>query len=284
MQRIDIRKELREAPDLPALPDSVARLARELKTPDVDLEHLAQEISLDQAIAAKILRLVNSSFYGMPGCIGNLKQAVVVLGLETVQNVVLSVSILEAFRSTPCLNGFSTGDFWKHTIGTGLICQILARRRGLPNSSDTFVAGLLHDIGKLLLLKISPAGLDRVVQTVRQEAVFFREAERRHLTAGHAALGGWLAQRWHLPSSLTQAILLHHDPLRTKHPLPRLVHIANSLCIAFGVGSGGCDLVPPIDPSVWEEFGARQPALGSLLGQIDQSLQAVSSTADFLLQ
>ncbi len=284
MKKVDIKQLLSQADNLPALPHTVAKLLEELNDPNVDLGKISREIALDQSISAKILRLVNSSFYGMPGRIGDLRQAVVVLGLETVKNVILSVSIVKAFASIKSSDApFTLEFFWHHTVGTGLITQILARRQGLIEKNDAFVAGLLHDIGKLLLLWVSPEDFARILEAVHNEDLFFWEAEEKYVIGNHAVIGGWLAEKWRLPEHITQAILFHHSPEKADHPFAGLVHVADSLCIAFGIGAGGTSLVPPISEEVWTSLKIDEQDLPELFEEISASLESVSRTASILL-
>ncbi len=279
MGKINVLKRLTGAPDLPALPANVERLLQELRNPDVDLEKLSREIALDQSVTVKILRIVNSSFYGMPGRIASLRNAVVLLGVQTVQNIVLSISLVDSFRSTIFKDvGLSPEEFWKHTVGTGLICQVLAQRQRISDASDAFVAGLLHDIGKLLLIQVMPSEYSQVISAVRNENLFFDEAEKRYLSADHAAVGGWLLKRWRLPSVLIESTLFHHHPMQAKHPFARIVHVADSLCTAFAVDSGMSDLVQEIDPEIWKWLHLSEGGVDELLQDLDNALQNLEQT------
>ncbi len=285
MEKIDLSEAISKAKELPALPQTVARLLKELRNPDVDLDELSREIALDQAITAKILRLVNSSFYGMPGQIGNLSQAVVILGTETIQNVILSIAIIKAFKLPDIeAEGFSLEDFWRHTIATGLITQTIARMLELPNRQDAFVAGLLHDIGKLLLLQVSPEGFCRVVELVREKGLFFQEAERLVLTADHTSLGAWLAKKWHFPVHLQEVLFYHHRPGKAKHMLVRAVRFGDSLALAMGIGHGGSILVPPVGERVWKELGFDKSGLAPLLDELGGIFKDVRETARIFLE
>ncbi len=279
MSRLNVLEAVNQASDLPALPANMAKLLDALRDPNARIDEILSNIAMDQAITAKILRLVNSSFYGMSGRITSLKQAVVLLGLQTVENVIISMSLANAFR-LPDLGDvdFSINDFWEHTVGTGLICHTLAKHQRLVDSADAFVAGLLHDIGKLLLLHVAPEEFAKVLQTIRDQNLFSCEAESRLLSANHAVAGAWLAKRWRLPDVLVESILFHHTPLEAQHPFAGIIHVADSLCTAFGVGSSGCDLVAGIEPEVWQNLNISTRGLDGLLKEIDQALQDVSNT------
>ncbi|NDY41811.1 HDOD domain-containing protein [Dissulfurirhabdus thermomarina] len=281
MERIDVRERLQKAPDLPALPQTVSRLLEALRDPDVRVEALSEEIAFDQALAARILRLVNSSFYGLPNRVADLRQAVVVLGLQTVQNVVLSISLADAFRGIASRD-FPPEPFWVHTIAAGLVSQRLAARAALPEANDAFVAGLLHDIGKLLLLRLFPEGFAGVLQAARAEDRFIREVEKRAFTVGHAGLGGWLAAEWRLPEGIVHGIRYHHAPGKSEHPFAAVVHVADALVRAFGVGSGGTDLVPPIDAGAWRRLGLDGVDLDDLVAELHWCLAGVGETAAVL--
>ena len=281
MSRLNVLKAVDQAPDLPALPANMARLLDLIRNPDTRMDEIINNIAMDQSITAKILRLVNSSFYGMAGKVSSLRQAVVLLGLQTVENVILSMSLSKAFR-IPGLGaaGFSLDAFWEHTVGCGLICHAISRRQRIGDRSEAFVAGLLHDIGKLLIPHVAPEEFASVLQAARDEDLFSWEAESRFLSADHAIAGAWLAKRWRLPDILVEAIFFHHRPREVERPLAGIVHVADSLCTAFGVGSSGCDLVPSIDPRVWEGLGLSRSGMDGLLMDVKEVLQGVSQTVD----
>lgn len=285
MEKIDLYQAIAKAKELPVLPQTIAQLLHELQNPDLDIEELSRDIALDQAITAKILRLVNSSFYGMPGQIGNLNQAVVILGLDTIKNVVLTIAMVKAFKLHDLKEeGFVLEDFWRHTIATGLITQALSKFSDAPKKQDAFVAGLLHDIGKLLLLQAAPEGFKRAFNLVKKDELFFWEAERKVLSADHTELGAWLGKKWHFPVHLQEVMYFHHRPEKSQNKLVHSVHIADALAIALGIGSSGCTFVPKISRKAWDNLGLSSVALRELLGEMEGIFEEVGQTAKILLE
>ncbi|NIQ37906.1 MAG: HDOD domain-containing protein [Proteobacteria bacterium] len=176
----------------------------------MSISALSKVIENDQAIVTKILQLVNSSFYPFRSKIESIPRAVVVLGLNTIRNAVLSVSLMEAFRSKDDLEQFDIEEFWHHSIAIAATSKHLAEKTRLEIPDDCFVAGLLHDIGKVILAQYFKGQFTRILELIRTEHVTFYEAEQRLLPVNHAEIGGYLAGKWDLPDSLVHAIKYHH--------------------------------------------------------------------------
>ena len=245
---------------LPTLPAVITQLIGIIDNPKTSARNVAQLISTDQALTAKILKLANSAFYGFPREIATVNHAVVVLGFETVKNLALSVSVLERFSGHGESSGFDRQKFWEHSIGCGVAAKLLAAKFRYRVSGEVFAAGILHDIGKLVLSQYFPADFGEVLDLAESQGTYIGKAEEQVLGVTHAEVGGWLAERWNLPDQLEESISNHHTPgrLGRRSELTSLIHLADFLCRREQIGDGGGDKLPPLDPAALRAFGIHE--------------------------
>jgi len=188
---------------LPTLPTVVAKMIELVDNPKTSAASLGKLISSDQALTAKILKLANSAYYGFPREISTVNLAIVVLGFNTVKDMGLSVSILEAFSENSDNTLFDLAKFWEHSIGCGVAARMLAKRFNYRISGEAFVAGLLHDVGKVILNQYLSHDFRRIIELVRQRECFLVEAEKEILDVTHPMVGTWLAEKWNMPSHIS---------------------------------------------------------------------------------
>jgi len=254
---------------LPTLPTVITELISLIDNPKTSARNVSQLISTDQALTAKILKLANSAFYGFPREIATVQHAVVVLGFETVKNLGLSVSVLERFSGTDADGSgdeFDRQKFWEHSIACGVAARLLAGKLRYRMSGEAFAAGILHDIGRLILSQYFPVEFAEVLSVMREEHLYIGKAEEKVLGVTHADVGSWLAERWNLPDQLEQAIAMHHTPGRVDGPaeLPSLIHLADFLCRREKIGDGGGDTLPSLDPAALRAFGIHEEPVAAL--------------------
>jgi len=252
---------------LPALPAVVTDLLASFDNEDVDVGALARQIARDQALAARLLRVANSSFYGLQTRISSINEAVVVLGFRAVRSMVIAVGVGGVFRAEQC-PGFGVQAHIRHGVGVGLAARALAlaTRR---NPEIAFTGGILHDIGKLVLAScFSPQ---------YQQALTYRErhdcpvvvAERDVLGLDHAIVGGLLADAWRFPPALRSALAEHHSPAAaTADSLADLIHVADAVAHGLGLGQTAGELVMPVDQTAWQRLGVSGETITQLLPQI----------------
>jgi len=215
--------------ELPTLPHVVSQVLEKTRHPNSNLDEIVELISTDQALVSTYLRLVNSAFYGFNRRIGTLKQAITLLGFRSVRNVVVNAGVVGIFRRRT-LNGHIRRRLWNHSVSCAVAARLLAEHEGYPAREEAFTAGLLHDIGKVVLDQYAPKESVAVMERVDAGAEA-REAEREVLGVDHARIGAWMAERWHLPRALCAVIEHHHDPERAEDgaDLVRIVATANGI-------------------------------------------------------
>lgn len=256
-QKID--RILSSMGELPTLPTVYMKLSHLLKEPDSPIKSISTIISEDPAIAAMVLKIVNSAAYGFPSRIGDLQHAIVILGLNEIRNLVLASSVYKIVKEFKSSSAFDMQAFWKHSIGCAIVARVLAETAGLSNPEDVFTGGLLHDIGKLIHATYLRDDFDAVLADVAQTGSPMYESEQRILGIDHARTGGTLAEKWHLPRRTVDMIACHHLS-RIQEPLTRemaAIHIGNTLCVALRMGSGGEARVPVVNQEAWKALDLR---------------------------
>ncbi|MGO9137273.1 MAG: HDOD domain-containing protein [Syntrophales bacterium] len=195
---------------LPTVPHVLLHVNKMLQDEDASVKEMANIIESDQVITSRILKLVNSAFYGFRSGIVEIPQAVMILGFNTVRNAVAAVSLIDLFHMKEKYDGFDIQDLWKHSISVAVTSKCLAQSARLTIPGDCFVAGLLHDIGKLVMAECLEDIFGRVLKLTHEEDISFFEAERRISSVDHAMIGGYLTQKWQFPQSLVDTIMYHH--------------------------------------------------------------------------
>lgn len=257
---------------LPTLPPVVRKITALVESPDVTAQEVGKLISSDQVLSAKVLKLVNSPFYGFPGRISSISHAVILLGFNVIKGVVLSASVFEIMET-------SMVGLWEHSLGSAIASGTIARALGLNEPEEISTAALLHDIGKVLVRVSLPADYSRIARVVEDTGCSFRDAETRVLGVDHADIGLWLSHEWGMPERLTVPISLHHEPEAATKFKDRVavVHIADAVIRAFGVGSGGDPWVGRIKPAAWGAIGMDGIDLVKLMREILSGLEEVEN-------
>ncbi len=252
---LDPEKLVGDVATLVSLPEVVVRINELVDDPTSSADDIGRIVSQDAALTAKLLTLANSAMFGMQRKIDTVGRAIAVLGTRQVRDLTLGLSAVRAFTGIPN-DLVSMGSFWHHSVLCAVTARALAGEcaRGRPDSS--FVAGLLHDIGQLVMFNKLPDESRRaLLMTIdAPNEPDLHLCEREILGFDHAVVGGALARRWRLPASLVECIEFHHDPARAQsHPLDvAIVHIANSAAVLAEVESDEFEDAPQVQPVAWE--------------------------------
>lgn len=272
MSNLDRQAVAARLRQLPALPSAVTELIASFDNEDVDVGTIAHRIGRDQGLTARVLRVANSSFYGLQSRVGTINEAVVVLGFRAVRSMVLAVGISATFRLDQC-PGFDSHAYFRHCVATGLAARAIASFSG-HNPELAFTGGILHDIGELLFASTFPAQYAEVLAYRRQHDCFIVQAERDVLGLDHAEVGGLLAETWHFPPALREALAEHHAPAgATAGSLADLIHVADGIAHALGLAHSADELVMPIERTAWLRLGLDADKLARVLLQIEQGME-----------
>ncbi len=210
MNRHQMIKKIDSINDLPTLPNIAMEVNRLLQNVNTPIEKLVDLLERDQSMVLKILKLVNSSFYGFKSKINNLRHAVTLMGYSTVQSAVVTVSVIDSLKAKNDLKGFDISMFWTHSIGVAVMCRHLAASTKLAMPEEAFTAGLIHDVGKVVLVNHFPEEFVSLYEIIEADGVAFYTAEKNGDTYPHNLIGGNLSRRWMLPERLDHAIRYHH--------------------------------------------------------------------------
>jgi putative nucleotidyltransferase with HDIG domain len=261
---------------LSSVPLVYTRLNEAINSPRSSVGYMSTIISQDPALSARLLHIVNSAFFGFPRKIDTISRAVIVVGTQQLRDLALATSVIKSFKRIP--EKFLTIEsFWKHSVATGTAARTIATLVREQNVEQFFVAGILHDVGRLIILEKVPEKAEEIFQRVNTSGEMVHEAERHVLGFDHAAVGSALVQAWRLPLSFEQIIGHHHSPgLATRYNVETaIVHIADIMAHAMQIGSSGEQSVPAIDEDAWESLGLSLDVLPRLIDLVDRQSNEV---------
>ncbi len=254
------RKKIEQIENLPTLPEVASRLMRVINDPITTAVDVASLISRDPSLTAKVLRLANSAFYGIPRTVTTVHNAVVILGLKVINTMVFSISVVKMFPDEGKDTGFSRREFWAHSLACAVLARALAtrmRRIALFDPEECFCAGLIHDIGRVVLDQFFHEEFIAAHQLARKENISLGEAEKKIFGFDHADVGDWLTARWELPQEIRLPIVHHHHPREA--PMAKevsgLVHLADYLCYQIDFGTPGIKTQPVFDAELAAQLG-----------------------------
>lgn len=255
--------------DLPSLPQLVMELQQSMQREDVDIHALASRITLDAALTAKTLRLANSSFYGVPNKVTTMQQALSVLGLRSIRTLLTACSITGSF-SPAQVGAFDLAAFWRHAIATAVCARVLAPHAGI-NGENAFTAGLLHDIGALVLASQFPAEYRQVTAYRHAHDCQAMVAETAVLGIDHAQVGCALAAHWRFPAAIQEAVAGHHQQMAEGAPftLTELICLANVLARALDVAGLADEQVPPLALPLWQAIALDEQGWEQVFDEVE---------------
>ncbi|RJP69321.1 MAG: HDOD domain-containing protein [Candidatus Abyssobacteria bacterium SURF_17] len=267
-----LKQRAEKIKELSTLPTVMLRILEVMNNPVADARDVEREIMEDPVITAKVLKMANSAFYGANRDISSVSQAVVLMGFAEVQNIALSVSIFSRFAEPTKV--FDRRQFWEHCFATAVTAEALQRRVN-AQTNDGFVAGLLHDIGRVVLDQYFPNEFRDIIAMAETQKIPLLDAERKVLGVTHGDIGYWVAEKWRLPPLLTDAILFHHSPFscRESYVLTSIVHVADVISKAFS-GYMKDEIVPsPKDESAFRLLNLDSEKVMSLADLISKKME-----------
>jgi HD-like signal output (HDOD) protein len=274
-RREEILNELPLINDLPTLPMVFLKVMTLMRNPNTPMKEIATAVEADPAICVKLLRLINSSFYGMARKIDSVHQAIVLLGSNTLRNVIVSVAIFKSMDGHSENSSFDRMAFWKHSIACGMVGRFLERKLELGQAEEGFIGGVIHDIGKIVLDRYFHKDFNDVLHVVNSEKLTFYGAECKILGITHTEIGAFLGELWNLPEHLVAVIAQHHklDTESEHAKLTAIVHLADIITRKFKCGSGGDNLIPSTDPAVWNILGITEEETETWNGDIEAEIR-----------
>jgi HD-like signal output (HDOD) protein len=249
--------------DLPTLPTVVSKMIGMIDDRSVSADTLARLISTDAALTARLLKRANASYYEHQREISTVNMAIAVLGVDVVKDIVLRLSVFDTFKGAgPAATGFDAVKFWEHSAACGVAARMLSKNSASRYAGEAFVAGLLHDMGKMMLNRYFGAELVEVLKTAENENYDLDMAESEILGVGHGYVGSWLAENWNLPPIICDAVKYHHAPwdAKVEPAFVATITVADALCHLTKIGDSGRKACPKYDERLWHIFdGAGIP-------------------------
>lgn len=264
---------------LPALPDTALKLMKAVGDPRSSVDDIVEAVRYDQVVTADVLRLCNSAYFGLSRKITSLSDAMVCLGTSRVLQLVMSVHTNSLLARPQEGYGLAPGLLWKHSVAVALASSAISTILKLPSAAMAFTAGLLHDIGKVVLSNHVSREFEEIMRLVTERKVSFGEAEQEILGYSHAEVGAQIAEKWSLPETIVRCIRFHHTPhdAHPADPLVDAVHIGDCVCLLLGIGLGEDGLSYRADGAVMERCGLREADLERIGLEVTMELQRVQA-------
>ncbi|MBE9546075.1 MAG: HDOD domain-containing protein [Proteobacteria bacterium] len=254
-------KFLKSIKNLPPFPATVQKVSALISDPDFSMMDLVGVIEYDQAITANILKMCNSAYFGVRHKISNLRQAVSYLGRENIVRVVNAAGTSRYYKKAEGYYIDEAAKLWEHSVGVALMTQILSRKIYGREDNKLFTAGLLHDIGKVVLGEFVHESFQEIMGLVTDHGYSFLEAEEEVIGINHAQLGGEIAVLWKFPREIRDAIAYHHRPDLMEEgddAIPWLIYLSDQACLMMGIGGGVDGLAYRGLGEVIDKFNLRQ--------------------------
>ena len=281
MSTAEIQNLVDNASDLISLPEVTLRVNEIANDPDSTADDMAAVITQDPALVVRMLKIANSAYYGLSNEVETVSRAVAVLGTNKIRDLVLSSSASDAFDGIPN-DLISMQDFWHHSLYCGLLAQILSKKSNKTNSESIFIAGLLHDIGQLLMFNQMPEKSHEAILLLMEgtEELETFEAERHVFGFDHMQVGAALIKSWKLSPVLEECVEFHHEPQNAKkYPAEvALINIANAVAVMADFDSmNEEDEIPMINPVSWELTGVSKSDLPDAIKKAQKEITEIES-------
>lgn len=278
-------KLLEKLNDIPTLPIVASKVTELINNPNSSAADIAEILKKDQVLTAKVLKLINSPYYGIPGEVTDVRRALAFLGFNTLAQLVLGLSVFSLFPSDGN-EDFPLLDFWRHALATAVCSEVIAKRVKYAKPEECFTCGLLHDIGKIVMYHIARDMMLSVLCMAKEKNISFVEAESALDVPNHAFLGEYIAAKWGLPQIIRSAIRYHHLDVRqaatilpgTKPPI-YIVSLANSLVVNMAIGHSGDYSDGGLKPYMYESLGLKLTNLEEIK---KQTLEEMKKAGSFL--
>ncbi len=280
-----IRHKLEQIVNIPTLPQVLAKVIPMLSDPRVSAREVARIISQDQSLVSRILRIVNSAFYGFPRQIKTIDHALVILGFNRLKAAIFTASILEVFKDGKNAIGFDVEGFWEHSVAVGVVAKSIAKYLRLPNVEEHFIFGLLHDVGKLIMDYYGKEYYKTVLSHREEKDIPLRVAEEDILGFNHSVVGGLVFDRWNLPPDVVDVVTWHHSVVQYDGKYLQsvaVVCVSDTLARLIGLGNGGDPYVPDINKNILSLLRLDLAGLDYILSETVSQFEGMREFLDII--
>ena len=270
MSREKLERLVKSSVQIASLPLIFEKINAAIEDPQCSFSDIARIISGDTSLTVRLLKLANSSFFGLPFKVETITHAVTIIGMAQLRDLVLATTVVNQFKGVS--NKINMQSFWHHSIAVGLVARIIAIYRRESNAERYYVLGMLHDLGYLVMYLNIPDEANKARETYESENMLLHKVERDLMGFDHADVGGALLRVWKLSSRMEEAILYHHNPSQAeRNPLDAsILHVADFITHGLELGSSGEKLVPSLDAKAWELLQLPTSLLSSIIGQVSR--------------
>ena len=278
-----LRKKVEGIKDLPTLPTVVSEIVQMAGSMTATAAEVGDMISRDPSLTTKVLKLVNSAFYGFPKRISTINHAIVILGFSKVKNIALSASVFDISKGHGPKN-FSIPKLWEHSLGTAIASRVVARTTNQPQPEECFVAGLIHDMGKIIYAEHLTPIFEKVLEHRDKNNCLLLKSEEEVVGVSHSTVGEWITETWKLPPQLSTAVKYHHSPnaARQNGEYVASVHVGDIISRALLIGSGGDDLIPCIDKATVKKLRLTSKNLKIIITETKQEVEKAKDFFDMI--
>lgn len=265
---------INETVELASLPSVVMRAMELLNNPHTSASDIGQIIGEDPALTARLLRIVNSAFYGFPSRIDTISRAITIIGTLELTDLILGSSAIQVFNKLPN-QLIDMEKFWEHSLYSGVVARILARYLRAPNTERCFVMGLLHDIGSLVMYRQQPERSRQALELALEKNIALHKAEREVFGFDHGEVGAELMREWNLPESFIEIAIHHHRPsLAERYRLETAtVHLADVITGMAHSTASGTEQVASLEPGAWELTGLSVDIMEPVIAEADAQFE-----------
>ena len=258
---------------LASFPDVYFRIQEVLNNPSSSAEDVAKVVSNDMDLTAKLLKLVNSPFYGLLETVQDVSHAVALVGVEEVSSLALGISAINVFKDIPS-ELMNMEVFWRHSVSTGVFAKLIASKIEGLKADRFFTAGLLHDCGKLIIYKKLPYATVQILLHARDNMLPIVEAEKEMLDFNHAEIAEMLLTQWKFPEQLVDTIANHHSPSEALDPqAAAILQLADNMANTMEISSGGMYVLPGIEEGCWDRIPLKTTDLVHIVGLFDTHIE-----------
>lgn len=275
---LDAKDLITDTLELASLPSVVTTAMELLNNPNTSASDIGEVIGQDPALTVKLLKIVNSAFYGFPSQIDTISRAITIIGTRELTDLILGSSAIQVFARLPN-QLVSMQQFWSHSLYTGVVARILARYLRAPNTERCFVMGLLHDVGALILFRQKPNEARQALELAHTRELPLHLAEREIFGFDHGAVGAELMRSWNLPDSFATVARYHHQPSAAEnHRLETaIIHLADVITGMVHTTATGTDNPAPLEPGAWELTGLSVDIIEAVSAEADAQFEEASA-------
>ena len=279
MEQGELRRLIQSAKRLPTIPVILSKIMTLLKDEMTSAKQLGEIVSADQAIASKVLSIANSAYYGLSQKVISIQHAIALLGFTAVKNIAIGTSVFSHFSEEGKGSGIDLKALWTHSFATALVSDEIGKRTSVVKPEAAFMGGLLHDIGKLILINIFHEQYKAAIDMAREKSCSISFAEDMIFGITHINAGEWLCEKWQLPNEIIQSVRYHKTPWLsfTNSELPSAVYLANFIVKKEKIGFGGDNFTPSVDERVLNTLHLKETDIAGLVSFVQSKKESIEN-------